>query len=71
MSLADVHPPSGTAGDPEPLPPPSWARSHGPDSGGIAHETNVYLVPKAIRHLDVNRDELVPVQVSMSVIDRR
>lgn len=71
MSLADTHPRGTTFGESAPLPAPPWACRSVPDSGGIVHETNSYVLSDAIRSLDLNRDELVPAEVAMSASDQR
>jgi hypothetical protein len=51
-----------------PLAPPAWARRSILEDGGTVHETISPLHP-AIKAGDVNRSELMPTDVSLSVID--
>ncbi|MDQ1308215.1 MAG: hypothetical protein QG671_4049, partial [Actinomycetota bacterium] len=53
-----------------PLAPPSWAVRSVPDAGGIVHESECVLVPDAVHRDDVYGSSVVPVEVSIRVVDQ-
>ncbi|MDQ1305470.1 MAG: hypothetical protein QG671_1301 [Actinomycetota bacterium] len=53
-----------------PLAPPSWAVRSVPDGGGIVHESECVLVPDAVHRDDVYGSSVVPVEVSIRVVDQ-
>ena len=54
-----------------PLPPPAWAASSIAEDRFITHETISAVEPRAVVEWPpIERDDVQPVQVSLSVVDR-